>query len=146
MLIGKIKHTAFYILHDTNKDWLLQEIAEGKNFNFEQSLSGLKGQIFSNITLQHFINEEVLHDNFVIGVGNNNTLTYSSSGEKRKALLSHIISKNPGYIIIDSVFESLDTDTRESILQTLTRLSQSTLFVQVFNRKSELLPFIESIP
>ena len=141
----KKQHTAFYIAHDGDKDWLMKQIMEGSQLGFSLSLNDLKGEIFSNSTLLHFIDEEIRHDHFEISTANNNTLAWSSSGEQRKALLSHIIAKKPDYIIIDNVFESLDKDARQSILITLQELAAGTLFIQVFNRKNELLPFIETI-
>ena len=141
----KKQHTAFYIAHNGDKEWLIRQIMEGSHFDFSLSLNDLRGEIFSNITLQHFIDEEIRHDHFEIATGNNNTLTASSSGEQRKALLSYIIAKKPNYIVIDNIFESLDKNTRQSILFTLKELAASTLFIQLFNRKNELLPFIETV-
>src|SRR6187399_689612 len=135
----KIQHTAFYISHNDDKDWLIKQITEGGDFDFFLSLSELKGEVCSNATLQHFITEEIRHDHFEIAAENKNPLSLSSSGEQRKALLTYIISKNPGYIVVDNVFESLDKKTRESILLKLAQLSGSTLIIQVFNRKDELL-------
>jgi molybdate transport system ATP-binding protein len=141
----KIQHTAFYITHHVDKDWLIKEIASGKYFDFGLPIHEISGEIFSSNTLQYFIEEEMRHDHFEMVAGNNNSLTDSSSGEQRKALLAHLIAKNPGYIIIDGVFESLDKDSRQSILHTLSVLAASTLIIQVFNRKNELLPFIETV-
>jgi molybdate transport system ATP-binding protein len=141
----KIQHTAFYITHDGDKDWLITQIIEGSHFEFSLPLKNLKGEIFSTNTLLHFLDEEIRHDHFEISTGNNNSLTSSSSGEQRKALLSYIINKKPDYIVIDNVFESLDKGARQSILLTLKELAKSTMFFQVFNRNNELLPFIETI-
>lgn len=139
----KIKHTAFYIAHDGDKDWLMDQMMEGSRFDIH--LNTLRGEIFSNNTLQYFKDEEIRHDHFEIAAGENNTLTNSSNGEQRKALLSYIIAKKPDYIIIDSLFESFDKEYRKSILLQLTKLSAGILFLQVFNRANELLPFIETI-
>ncbi len=143
--MNKLQHIAYYIDHDGDKDWLMNEILAGSQRSFSLSLNGLTGEIFSNSTLQYFIDEELRHSHYEIVAGKNNTLTYSSSGEQRKALLAYIISKKPGYIIVDSVFESLDKDSRQSILTALKELSAGTLIIQLFNRRNELLPFIETI-
>ncbi len=141
----KLLHTAFYIMHDGDKAWLMEQVLTGNLVNFTLPLRELKGEIFSNETLQYFIDEELRHDHFEIVAGKNNTLACSSSGEQRKALLSYIIGKKPGFIIIDNVFESLDKDTRQSIMQALQDIAASTLLIQVFNRKRELLPFIQTV-
>lgn len=141
----KLPHTAFYIMHDGDKAWLMEQVLTGNLFNFTLPLAELQGEIFSNETLQYFIDEELRHDHFEIVAGKNNTLACSSSGEQRKALLSYIIGKKTGFIVIDNVFESLDKDTRQSIMQTLQDIAASTLLIQVFNRKRELLPFIQTV-
>ncbi|MEJ7588486.1 MAG: ATP-binding cassette domain-containing protein [Ferruginibacter sp.] len=140
----EFQHTAFYITHEGEKDWLISQINAGKLFSIPL-LNELNGEIFSNSTLQHFIDEEFRHDHFEIATINKNSLSSSSSGEQRNALLAYIIEKKPGYIIIDNVFESLDKETRQSILIKLSALSATILFLQVFNRKSDLLPFIHTV-
>ncbi len=141
----KLPHTAFYITHDGDKAWLMEQVMTGNLFDFNLAFKDLRGEIFSTETLQYFIDEELRHDHFEIVAGKNNTLACSSSGEQRKALLSYIIGKKPGFIIIDNVFESLDKDTRQLILQTLKEIASSTILIQVFNRKRELLPFIQTV-
>jgi molybdate transport system ATP-binding protein len=141
----KIKHTAFYIPLGVDKDWLLVQIKAGSLFNFPASLQTMQGEIFSNSLLQHFIDEEIRHDIVEVATDHSSTLRYSSSGEQRKALLAHLIAKKPAYLIIDGVFESLDKAARQSIVLTLQSLSADTLIFQIFNRKDELLPFMETV-
>ncbi|MEO6734288.1 MAG: ATP-binding cassette domain-containing protein [Ferruginibacter sp.] len=139
----KFQHTAFYIGHKGDKDLLITAIQDVSDFGF--TLKELRGEIFSNTVLEHFIEEEMRHDNFEIVAGNNNILANSSSGEQRKALLSYLIQKKPAYLIIDGLFESIDKDSRLSILATLKEISADTLIIQILNRQNELLPFIENI-
>ena len=141
----KINHTAFYIPLGVDKEWLFAQIKEGSLFDFEDTLQKMEGEIFSNSVLQYFIEEEIRHDKMEVAMGHSSTLSFSSSGEQRKALLLHLIKKNPAYLIIDGLFESLDKDTRASILMTLENISTTTLLFQIFNRKDELLPFIETV-
>ena len=141
----KIKHTAFYIPLGVDKDWLLNQIKAGSLFSFPASLQTMQGEIFSNNLLQHFIEEEIRHDIVEVAMEHSSTLRYASSGEQRKALLTHLIAKKPAYLIIDGVFESLDKAARQSIMLTLQNLSANTLIFQIFNRKDELLPFIKTV-
>ena len=108
-------------------------------------MDNLKGEIFSNSKLEYFLEEEIRHDHFEISLQNNNRLSFSSSGEQRKAVLKYIIEKKPDYLIIDNVFDSLDQVTRGVILSTLIQLESTTLIIQLFNRRDELLPFIENV-
>ena len=137
------QHTAFYIGNNDDKDQLIKMIKETDQFKF--SLNGLQGEIFSNNTLEYFINEEIKHGHFDIKTANDNTLTLSSSGEKRKALLNNLLAKKRDYIILDNVFESLDIATRTQIMTTICSIATSTLIIQIFNQKDELLPFIENV-
>ena len=141
----KIKHTAFYIPLGVDKDWLLNQIKAGSLFSFPASLQTMQGEIFSNSLLQHFIEQEIRHDIVEVAMEHSSTLRYASSGEQRKALLTHLIAKKPAYLIIDGVFESLDKAARQSIMLTLQNLSAKTLIFQIFNRKDELLPFMETV-
>ena len=141
----KIKHTAFYIPLGVDKDWLLNQIKAGSLFSFPASLQTMQGEIFSNSLLQHFIEQEIRHDIVEVAMEHSSTLRYASSGEQRKALLTHLIAKKPAYLIIDGVFESLDKAARQSIMLTLQNLSANTLIFQIFNRKDELLPFMETV-
>ena len=131
----KNKHTAFYIPLGVDKDWLLDQIKAGSLFNFPASLQTMQGEIFSNSLLQYFIDEEIRHDIVEVATDHSSTLRYSSSGEQRKALLTHLIDKKPAYLIIDGLFESLDKAARQSIMLTLQNLSAKTLIFQIFNRR-----------
>lgn len=123
----------------------MEQITAGALFDFPASLQTMRGEIFSNSLLQHFIDEEIRHDIVEVSTGHSSTLRHSSSGEQRKALLAYLIAKKPDYLIIDGVFESLDIAARQSVLTTLQTLSASTLIFQLFNRKDELLPFMETV-
>ena len=136
---------AFYITRDGDKDWLMQQLAGGNYFDFPLPLSNLKGEVFSNKTLQYFIDEELRHDHFEIVAGVQNRLSLSSSGEQRKALLSYIVAKNPDYLIVENVFDSLDKVTRAYIVSTLNQLADDILLIQIFSRRDELLPFVQTI-
>ena len=60
-------------------------------------------------------------------------------------MLSHLLSKNPGYIIVDNVFDNLDTASQNAILASLQEISQHTIIIQILNRQRDLLPFIKDV-
>ncbi|MEO6550042.1 MAG: ATP-binding cassette domain-containing protein [Ferruginibacter sp.] len=139
------QHTAFYLPDSADNDWLINELTGGDAFEGILPLSNLKGEIFSNTTLHYFINEELLHDHFAIVAGHNNKLSNASSGEQKKALLLYLLSRKPNYIIVDNVFESLDEETRQTVYSTVQELAPQPLFIQVLNRKNDLLPIIQNV-
>ena len=138
-------HVAFYIPHNILKDELINEIISGSVAEVEADLQHSFGEVFSNTKLRQLIEEEVRHDHYEIKAGKSDTLTYSSSGEQRIALLNYIIDKNPSYIVVDNVFDSLDKYYQQSILSKLQHLSTNALVIQLLTRKNELLPFIDKV-
>ncbi|WOD43503.1 ATP-binding cassette domain-containing protein [Hwangdonia lutea] len=135
-------HIAFYISNNDDKQLLIKRIVSE---NFIGDFSSLKGVIFSKKTLDRFIDEEVRHGNFNVVTSTKNSLLNSSEGERKKALLQHLISQNPEYILVDNVFGNLDANAQKNIEKTLTRLSQSIPVIQISNRKKDILPFINQL-
>lgn len=136
------KHTALYISNNDDKEQLIKRIVSE---NLIGSLSALKGAVFSKKTLDKFIQEEVRHGHFDVLTSTKNSLLNSSEGERKKALLQHLISKNPEYILVDNVFGNLDVDSQKNIEDTLTRLSETIPIIQITNRAADILPFINQI-
>ncbi|MFL1011615.1 ATP-binding cassette domain-containing protein [Flavisericum labens] len=135
-------HVTYYISNQDNKKQLIEKLISGKEIT---ELFGLKGALFSEITLNKLIEEEIRHDHFNVLTDSKNSLLHSSQGERKKALLRHIIQQDPDYIIIDNVFDSLDTATQTEINETLYQLSSTKRVVQITNRKRDILPFIKTI-
>ncbi|NJX16335.1 ATP-binding cassette domain-containing protein [Tamlana crocina] len=136
------RHVAYYISNSANKQQLIDELLSGERY---KPLSGLKGSLFSEITVNKFIEEEKRHDDFSVLTDTKNSLEHSSQGERKKALLRHLINQNPDYIIVDNVFDSLDVATQTNISHTLKDLSQSKPIIQITSRKRDILPFIKTI-
>ena len=65
-----------------------------------------------------------------------------SSGERKKALFSYLLSQKPDYMILDNAFDNLDVASRKFFTETIHGLKSSMSIVQVLSRKSDLLPFI----
>ena len=108
-------------------------------------LSKLQGVLFSTITINKFIEEELRHDRFLIQTNENSSLSSMSSGQQKKALLLYLISQKPEYMVLDDVYSNIDKATQLSLTSTLTELAGSTLLIQVFFRKSDILPCIGTV-
>lgn len=135
-------HIAFYISDGGSNDWLIGQLMSDELLNFNFNLKGLKGEVFSNHTIQYFLQEETRHDHFEVEMPNHHSLISSSSGEQRKALLAHLVKKKPAYLIVENVFDSLDVTARQAVVLTLQEIALTTFIIQVFNRQKELLSFI----
>ncbi|MCF7569137.1 ATP-binding cassette domain-containing protein [Sabulilitoribacter arenilitoris] len=136
------KHIALYISNNDDKEQLIKRIISE---NFIGDFTTLKGAIFSKKTLDKFIDEEVRHGQFNVVTSANNSLLNSSEGERKKALLQHLISQNPEYILVDNVFGNLDIESQKNIEITLTQLSQKTPIIQITNRVEDILPFVNQL-
>ena len=135
-------HVAVFISNNSDKYDLIDTIISGNSI---VQVKGLKGGLFSEITVNKYIEEERRHGHFDIKTISNNSLEHSSAGERKKALLTHIISNKPNYIIVDNIFDNLDAKSQRDIVNTLEQLSEQTLIVQIANRKCDILSFIKNI-
>jgi molybdate transport system ATP-binding protein len=104
-----------------------------------------KGALFSEITLNKFIDEEIRHGHFDVITSANNSLHKSSDGERKKALLKHLISTNPEYLILDNIFGSLDQISQKEIKNSLKELSKKIPIVQLTKRMNDILGFVNQI-
>ena len=134
------KHIAVYITDKDNKRELIEGIIAG---NIVHDFTDKKTALFSEITLNKFIDEEIRHDHFDVITKTKNSLQKSSDGERKKALLNHLLSKEPEYLILDNIFGSLDQNSQEEIKNTLTILSDKIPIVQITKRKNDILDFID---
>jgi molybdate transport system ATP-binding protein len=135
-------HIALYISNKEDKSGLIERIIDGQLF---EGFTNLKGAIFSEITLNKFIQEEIIHEHFDVSTQTRNSLQKSSEGERKKALLNHLISQNPEYLIADNVFGNLDIKAQADIEQVLVDLSTKIPIIQITNRIEDILSFITEV-
>lgn len=123
---------------------LIQSILKGDCAEFFPELYGKKGVLFSHTTLTKFIDEEYLHDSFHLTSHIHRSIRTLSSGEQKKALLEYLLMNNPDFLMVDNPFDALDIDSVKVLKQRLYVLSNKMPIIQIFKRKSDLLPFIKS--
>ncbi|MCK5442525.1 MAG: ATP-binding cassette domain-containing protein, partial [Maribacter sp.] len=70
------------------------------------------------------------------------SLQSMSSGEQKKALLKHLLTTDPDYLILDNPFDNLDKDSQAQLKQLLTNVAKDIVLIQIISRKDDLLPFI----
>lgn len=132
-------HKAIYISNNDDKSQLIEHIHSGLAF---KHLKKLKPALFSEITLNKFIDEEIHHGRVRVETVTKNSLLHSSEGERKQALLNHIISQNPDYIIADNIYGNLDVKKQDAIEKIFIDLSGKIHIIQITNRIEEILPFI----
>ena len=140
-----IHSIGLYLSNASNKNMILEQIISNKYFKDYINLKSLKGLLHSTLTINRFIEEEIRHDKFPIYTSENKSLGSMSSGQQKKALLDYLILQKPDYIILDDVYSNIDKATQESITNTLSQLAETTLLIQLFFRKRDMLPCIRTV-
>lgn len=135
-------HCAIHITNAVNKHLLLEQLSSG---HLLPELHNLKGAFFSIYTLQHYIDEEIRHERYLIQTAGGQKISSMSEGEQKKALLEYLLKSNPDYLIIDNIFDNLDPASQSNLLAVLHQLSRKLCIVQVYNRHTDLLPFIKTL-
>ena len=134
-----------YLNNSSDKKLIIQRIISNEYLSEYVDLSTLKGALHSTITINKLIEEELRHDRFIIQTEENSTLKSMSSGQQKRELLQHLLAQNPEYIILDDVYGNIDTQTQTAITHTLSQLSEKTIIIQLFFRKNDVLPCINTI-
>ncbi|TXE15088.1 ATP-binding cassette domain-containing protein [Seonamhaeicola algicola] len=135
-------HVAIYITSNNNKQLLLNNILSGELL---PNLKPLKGAVFSEYVINKHIDLERRYGHVFITAANKNSLAHASEGERKKALLQHIISNKPEYIIADNIYGNLDVETQKNIKLLFHKLNKSTIIIQITNRLQDVLSFIDTV-
>ncbi len=138
----KKNHWAVFLSNDADTQSLVQQIINGKAVEPFTAFNSLKGVLFSPILLNELIEEESRRDYSDVTKNINRELKSLSSGEQKKALLAYVLAQQPDYIILDNPFDNLDKVSQQSLQIMLAEVATHTTFIQLINRKADLLPFI----
>jgi len=141
------QHTSvgLYLSNSSNKNLILEQIMNNHFLREYIDLSVLQGTLHSAITINRFVDDELRHDRYLIQTAENSSLGSMSSGQQKKALLDYLIAQKPQYMVLDDVYSNIDKATQESITVTLEQLAETTLLIQVFFRKRDMLPCIGKV-
>ncbi len=138
-------HIAIYLQNKSNLKALINDIFDNILLKDWVDLVGMKGELFSRMTIEKLIDKELKHDQIVVRSENNSPLHTMSSGQRRKSLLQYLINQKPDFLVLDDVFASIDQETRAFTLEKLAQISEHTLFVQLFYRKADVLDVIQTV-
>lgn len=120
----------------------MENILDGTATDMFPQLEGKRGVLFSSQTLDQFIKEEAVHDNFALSEAEKRSIRTFSSGEQRKALLNFLFNRNPEFLILDNAFDMLDRQAQADLNNYLEEISSKIPILQIYRRKDNLLPFI----
>ena len=138
------KHWAIFTDNQSDVTYLIRKLlgnAPPKQF---ENLSSKKGMLFSKLAVRNLIRKELRYGTTELTKSTSQTLATMSSGEQKKALLSHIIGSNPDYIVLDNPFDNLDVASQADLKIHLREIAKETILIQLLGRVADLLPFIEN--
>lgn len=138
-----IEHWAILTTNDSDKRSWVKRLLSGQSLEGLDHFKGLKGALFSNEALNHFIEEEIRHDDYSIKSHHNKGVRFLSNGEQKQALLEYLIAQQLDFLLIDNTFDYLDAAKQTTLVSMLEKLSQSTPILQIVYRQQDLLPFIK---
>lgn len=120
----------------------VDEIFKGK-YSILNNLDKNSWGIFSNNEIVKFIEEEELHDIKVLTKGSTQALKTMSSGERKKALLNHLLVSKVSGLLLVNPFDNLDFKTTTNLKQRFEELTKKVNCIQIVNRIDDLLPSTE---
>jgi len=128
-----------------NKNQFIETLLSGNSTDELAVYNSLKGILFSDITIQQFIEKEDQYDICEAASKElNRKLRTFSAGEQKKEFLKYCLNQNPDYVILDNPFDHLDQASRKKLVDSLEELSSSLGFIQLVNRTEDMLSFIEN--
>lgn len=136
-------HWAVFLNNNSNKLSFINTIVQKKAIGKLAFLNDLEGVLFSEITLNEFIENESRFGNSNITKPENRDISTFSGGEQKKALLKYCLSKNTDYIILDNPFDNLDIKSQQDLAELFKNIGDK-IVVQLINRNKDLLPFIDN--
>ncbi len=140
---NSVTHFAIYGSEFSTRSHFFKNMMLGEGHPTFSPLKHKKGVLFSNVTLEKFIEEELAHDAYDLTTTMGRSIRTLSSGEQKKALLQHLLNQNPDFIILDNPFDALDITSVTALKKQLATLANRFIIIQLFKRQEDLLPFIK---
>ena len=128
-----------YAIDTSNAHLSKQQLKELNDQAWLKEEAGPFGLVFSNHTLDAYLDEEYRHGNSVL-TKDGDLLKTKSSGERKRLLLTYQLAQNPDFLILDNPFDALDVQRVASLKTELQELAKSTVLIQLFRRSDEVLP------
>ena len=137
----KNEHWAIFIDNASRTKEFIDDLIAGNIPTFSV-LKGLKGALFSKLTLIELIDEESRHGKSGITYERQQSLQSMSSGEQKKVLLDHLLLSKPDFLVLYNPFDNLDVQFLKAFRKQLSQISEDITIILIISRKDDLLPFI----
>ncbi len=144
-IMNKKSHWNLLLSDIVDKNQLIETLLSENNSGEFVAFNPLKGILFSDSTIQQFIEKEDQYDICeASSTRKNRKLRTFSAGEQKKEFLIYCLNQKKDYIILDNPFDHLDQASRKILLHSLEKLSATLSLIQLVNRTEDLLPFIKN--
>lgn len=130
---------AILVDYESQIEHLAKQICKGEPHEHFSFLQSKKGAVFSNAEIERFIWEEEQHDVRGLAEHRPQRLRSLSSGERKKALLEHVLLQKPDFLVLVNPFDNLDTTSQEDLKKRLHTISQSIALIQLLSRTEDIL-------
>ncbi|HTG66335.1 MAG TPA: ATP-binding cassette domain-containing protein [Flavobacterium sp.] len=136
-------HWNILLSNQINKKDFIESILSGKANAELAPFKTLKGILFSDLAIDHFIQKEFQYLELT-AVDSKRKLSSFSSGQRKKKFLKYCIDQNPDYIIFDNPMDHLDQASRVELAKSLEEMAAKIKIILLVNRTADLLPFISN--
>ncbi|WP_125719695.1 ATP-binding cassette domain-containing protein [Flavobacterium ustbae] len=134
-----MQHWDILLSNQVNKKAFIDNILNGEAKGELAVFNNQKGILFSDISIEKFIEKEFQYDS--VETSNRQLRTFSS-GERKKEFLKYCISQKPDFIIFDNPFDHLDQASRVILADSLKDLTKDIAIIQLLNRVVDVLEFV----
>lgn len=138
-----MQHIAIYCKNIHNRQKIIDAILAGTLLADYCTITTKQSEVFSSIVIKKILEQEYKHGVKLLHTPQNKPYIQLSSGQQRKALLTHILQKNPEVIILDDLRSNMDAATYLDACSQLADKQESILYIQLCTRKDDLLPFMQ---
>ena len=129
-----MQHYAIFLSNTFNKQSFIQQLLDKKAKGLFASFNTADAVLFSAYTIQQFLLEEEIHGYSGIEATRKQSLRSMSSGEQKKVLLQHLLSMKPHVLILDNLFDNLDTAAQASFKEAVEKASANTQIIELRHR------------
>lgn len=137
-----MQHWDILLSNQVNKKAFIDNILNGEAKGELAVFNNQKGILFSDISIEKFIEKEFQYDSVEASTTSNRQLRTFSSGERKKEFLRYCIDQKPDFIIFDNPFDHLDQPSRVILADSLKDLTNDIAIIQLLNRTVDVLEFV----
>ncbi|GMN07444.1 hypothetical protein MTsPCn5_28330 [Croceitalea sp. MTPC5] len=136
-----MKHFAIRIDHQSQTEGLVTKLLSDYKPKGFEVLQDKSGALFSIAEIAHYLDKEERHGIKILTTALSQSLLSMSSGERKKALLQHLLCQKPDFLILINPFDHLDMESQKDLRNRLSELAKTISIIQFASRVDDILEF-----